>query len=109
MGPDDQDLAGQENYMLRNSCVIAAYKRNERMALSKYNLKNGYMNTLVYSKDKGIVLREPSVVAIHSGTRRVLAVGNEAKKMLGRTGRALRVRASGRGFRGVLESGRVTI
>ncbi len=45
----------------------------------------GTANTLVYSKDKGIVLREPSVVAIHSATRRVLAVGNEAKKMLGRT------------------------
>lgn len=45
----------------------------------------GTANTLVYSKDKGIVLREPSVVAIHSGTRRVLAVGEEAKKMLGRT------------------------
>jgi len=45
----------------------------------------GTANTLVYSKDKGIVLREPSVVAIHSGTRRVLAVGAEAKKMLGRT------------------------
>jgi len=45
----------------------------------------GTANTLVYSKDKGIVLREPSVVAIHSGTRRVLAVGDEAKKMLGRT------------------------
>ncbi|MBC2605675.1 rod shape-determining protein [Pelagicoccus albus] len=45
----------------------------------------GTANTLVYSKDKGIVLREPSVVAIHSATRRVLAVGDEAKKMLGRT------------------------
>ncbi len=45
----------------------------------------GTANTLVYSKDKGIVLREPSVVAIHSGTRKVLAVGDEAKKMLGRT------------------------
>ena len=40
----------------------------------------GTANTLVYSKDKGIVLREPSVVAIHSGTRRVLAVGVEAKR-----------------------------
>jgi len=45
----------------------------------------GTANTLVYSKDKGIVLREPSVVAIHSASRRVLAVGDEAKKMLGRT------------------------
>src|SRR5690606_2679480 len=45
----------------------------------------GTANTLVYAKDKGIVLREPSVVAIHTASRRVLAVGNEAKKMLGRT------------------------
>jgi len=45
----------------------------------------GTANTLVYVKDHGIVLREPSVVAIQSGTRRVLAVGEEAKQMLGRT------------------------
>jgi len=45
----------------------------------------GTANTLVYAKDKGIVLREPSVVAIHSATRKVLAVGEEAKRMLGRT------------------------
>ena len=45
----------------------------------------GTANTLVYAKDKGIVLREPSVVAIHTATRKVLAVGDEAKRMLGRT------------------------
>lgn len=45
----------------------------------------GTANTLVYVRDKGIVLREPSVVAIHKGTNEVLAVGIEAKKMLGRT------------------------
>ena len=45
----------------------------------------GTANTLCYVKDRGIVLREPSVVAIQSGTRRVLAVGEEAKRMLGRT------------------------
>ncbi len=45
----------------------------------------GTANTLVYTKDNGIVLREPSVVAIHSGTRKVFKVGDEAKKMLGRT------------------------
>lgn len=45
----------------------------------------GTANTLVYVKDHGIILREPSVVAIQSGTRRVLAVGEEAKQMLGRT------------------------
>lgn len=45
----------------------------------------GTANTLVYVKDRGIVLREPSVVAIQSGTKRILAVGDEAKRMLGRT------------------------
>ena len=48
----------------------------------------GTANTLVYVKGKGIVLSEPSVVAVHmdsKGVRKVLAVGSEAKKMLGRT------------------------
>ena len=45
----------------------------------------GTANTLVNVKDQGIVLREPSVVAIHSGTNEVLAVGDDAKRMLGRT------------------------
>lgn len=45
----------------------------------------GTANTLVYCKGKGIVLNEPSVVAIHSETGNVLAVGREAKNMIGRT------------------------
>lgn len=45
----------------------------------------GTANTLVYLKGKGIVLREPSVVAINKITNKVLAVGNEAKQMIGRT------------------------
>jgi len=45
----------------------------------------GTANTLVYVKGKGIVLREPSVVAIDKNRRKVLAVGSEAKQMLGRT------------------------
>lgn len=45
----------------------------------------GTANTLIYLNGKGIVLREPSVVAVRSKTGRVLAVGNEAKEMLGRT------------------------
>ena len=45
----------------------------------------GTANTLVYVKDQGIVLREPSVVAVQAGTSKVLAVGDEAKRMLGRT------------------------
>ncbi len=45
----------------------------------------GTATILVYVKGKGIVLREPSVVAIDKDTREVLAVGQEARKMLGRT------------------------
>jgi len=45
----------------------------------------GTANTLVYVKGEGIVIREPSVVAINQKTGRVLAIGKEAKKMVGRT------------------------
>lgn len=45
----------------------------------------GTANTLVYVKGEGVVLCEPSVVAIEKDTNRVVAVGEEAKKMLGRT------------------------
>ncbi len=45
----------------------------------------GTASVLVYIKGKGIVLREPSVVAIDKNTDRILAVGEEARKMLGRT------------------------
>ncbi|MFY9213734.1 MAG: rod shape-determining protein [Tissierellaceae bacterium] len=45
----------------------------------------GTANTLVYVKGKGVVAREPSVVAIQTNTKQVLAVGEEAKKMIGRT------------------------
>jgi len=45
----------------------------------------GTANTLVYLRGVGIVIREPSVVAINKETDRVVAVGDEAKKMIGRT------------------------
>ncbi|GMA62970.1 rod shape-determining protein [Alicyclobacillus fastidiosus] len=45
----------------------------------------GTTNTLVYVKGQGIVLREPSVVAIQQGTGAIYAVGAEAKQMIGRT------------------------
>ncbi len=45
----------------------------------------GTCNTLVHVKGKGIVLSEPSVVAIERGTKRVVAVGTEAKRMLWKT------------------------
>ncbi len=45
----------------------------------------GTANTLVYVKGKGIVIREPSVVARHRKTKQVVAIGREAKRMLGKT------------------------
>jgi rod shape-determining protein MreB len=45
----------------------------------------GTANTLVYAKNKGIVVREPSIVAVNKVTGNVEAVGREAKEMLGRT------------------------
>ena len=47
----------------------------------------GTATVIVYVKGKGIVLREPSVVAVDNITGEVLAVGQEARRMLGRTPR----------------------
>ncbi len=49
----------------------------------------GTANTLVFVKGKGIVIREPSVVAIHKKSKKVIAVGMEAKKMVGKTPAAI--------------------
>ena len=45
----------------------------------------GTANSLVYVRGKGIVINEPSVVALNEKTNQVLAIGEEAKKMVGRT------------------------
>lgn len=45
----------------------------------------GTANTLVYVKNKGVVINEPSIVAINKRTNKMVAIGNEAKEMLGRT------------------------
>ena len=55
------------------------------MARKDIGIDLGTANTLVYVKSKGIVVNEPSVVAINKDTGEVLEVGNAAKEMLGRT------------------------
>jgi len=45
----------------------------------------GTANILVYVKGKGIVIREPSVVAQHKKSKQIVAMGREAKRMLGKT------------------------
>lgn len=57
----------------------------KRLFSNDIGIDLGTANSLVYVKDQGIVLREPSVVAVQKNTNIVLAVGEEAKRMLGRT------------------------
>jgi rod shape-determining protein MreB len=60
-------------------------RSNGSLLASEVSVDLGTANTLIYVKGRGIVLNEPSVVALDSDTREILAVGIEAKKMLGRT------------------------
>jgi rod shape-determining protein MreB and related proteins len=61
------------------------FKRFLGLFASDMGIDLGTASTLVYVKGKGILLREPSVVAIDKNTNYVLAVGEDAKKMIGRT------------------------
>jgi rod shape-determining protein MreB len=61
------------------------YQKLSRFFRSDIGIDLGTANCLVFVKDKGIVLQEPSVVAITENTKEVLAVGTDAKRMLGRT------------------------
>lgn len=49
----------------------------------------GTANTLIYMKGKGIVLNEPSIVTFDVGTRKIVAIGDESKKMMGRVHKEL--------------------
>ena len=66
-------------------------RTNRRRKLSVFNLVPelgidlGTANILVYLKGKGIVLREPSVVAVNTTNKKLVAVGEEARLMIGRT------------------------
>ena len=64
---------------------MSAFGKIRSLFSTDIGIDLGTANSLVYAKDRGIVLREPSVVAIQAGSKRVLAVGDEAKRMLGRT------------------------
>ena len=56
-----------------------------RLFSNEMGIDLGTANTLIYLSGRGIVINEPSVVALNTKTGRVVAVGTEAKKMLGRT------------------------
>lgn len=61
------------------------HERGKNMFSKDIGIDLGTANTLIYMKGKGIVLREPSVVAVDVKSHRVIAVGEEAKQMIGRT------------------------
>src|SRR5450631_240286 len=69
--------------------IKRAINRVMGMFSSDLAIDLGTANTLVYAKNRGLIIDEPSVVAVHrnprGGPSRVLAVGKEAKEMLGRT------------------------
>jgi len=76
------------------------------MFIKKIGIDLGTCNSMVFVPRKGIVLQEPSVVAVSVGENKILAVGNEAKEMLGRTPDAIRVYRPLR--KGVIADYRVT-
>jgi len=78
------------HFLKRMHCrLINKLRKAAGIFSSDIGIDLGTANTLVYAKDKGIVLVEPSVVAVDSVTNRVLAVGQRAKAMLGKTPRKI--------------------
>ena len=61
------------------------FKKFYKLISNDIGIDLGTVNTLVYLKDHGIVINEPSVVAVNQKTNQILAVGTKAKEMLGRT------------------------
>lgn len=73
-------------------CILSSWYHLEYMFNKFFSLFSqdigidlGTANTLVWVRGKGIVIREPSIVAMHKKTKEVIAIGSEAKKMLGKT------------------------
>lgn len=65
--------------------MIKSFEQLKRYLSNDIGIDLGTANTLVYLSGKGIVINEPSVVAVNQKTRQVVAVGKDAKQMLGRT------------------------
>ena len=78
-----------EYFSYQSKCGFYMFKKLRGMFSNDLSIDLGTANTLIYIKDQGIVLNEPSVVAIRQeragGPKSVAAVGREAKQMLGRT------------------------
>ena len=65
--------------------LISKYRKGYSMAATDIGIDLGTASILVYAKGKGIVLKEPSVVAYDKDNNKIRAVGEEARQMIGRT------------------------
>jgi rod shape-determining protein MreB len=74
-----------ETYQRADSDMFFSFLRSKRILSCEIAMDLGTANTLAYIRGRGIVLNEPSVVAIEKESRKVMAVGHEAKRMLGKT------------------------
>jgi len=70
---------------MKKNNIFEQIKKWKNSLSNDIGIDLGTANTLVYAPGKGVILNEPSVVAINQKTGRVVAVGMEAKQMLGRT------------------------
>lgn len=65
--------------------MAGLFKHFQNLLSCDIGIDLGTANTLIFMKGRGVVIREPSVVAMQKGTKKILAVGEEAKRMIGRT------------------------
>ena len=78
-------LADPTTLWFKGLSVNMVFKSLRGLFSNDLSIDLGTANTLVYARNKGIVVREPSVVVVNKLTNRIEAVGSEAKQMLGRT------------------------
>lgn len=91
-----------DHMIVGNGTYYSMYREGDLIKIKEKTLNEGLVvmardigidlgtaNTLVHMSGKGIIIREPSVVAINKNTNEVLAVGDAAKRMIGRTPEAL--------------------
>src|SRR5262245_62883184 len=84
--PQKEFSAGSEDRIRRGSRSVSMNLRSIfSLFSSDLAIDLGTANTLVFARGRGIVVSEPSIVAINKVTHKVEAVGNKAKEMLGRT------------------------
>ena len=70
---------------MRKSSAPSSFEMEENMQYTDIGIDLGTASILVYIRGKGVVLKEPSVVAFDRDTNKIKAIGEDARLMLGRT------------------------